>query len=86
MLQRFFADESRKQFYEALDAVSPNVAGEAIELFNQWWRLGPVTATINSLAFCGFTSMRQMKPPIETKRVAKLWPLHLKVQSGMPQP
>ena len=38
MLRRFFADETRKrQFCEALDAVSPNIAAEAIGLLNQWW-------------------------------------------------
>jgi len=38
ILQKFFAEDTRKtQFYEAIDAVSPNIAGEAITLFNQWW-------------------------------------------------
>ena len=38
MLQKFFVDEARKgQFYAALDAVSPNIAEEAVGLFNQWW-------------------------------------------------
>jgi len=38
MLHNSFADETRKrQFYEALDSVSPNIASEAIELFDQWW-------------------------------------------------
>jgi hypothetical protein len=38
ILQRFFANEARKrQFYEALDAVSPNIAAEALCLFDQWW-------------------------------------------------
>jgi hypothetical protein len=38
MLNKFFNDESRKaQFYDALDAVSPNIAAEAVALFNQWW-------------------------------------------------
>jgi hypothetical protein len=38
MFERFFSDEKRnKEFYAALDAVSPNIAAEAIYLFNQWW-------------------------------------------------
>jgi hypothetical protein len=38
ILNKFLQDESRKvQFYGALDAVSPNVAAEAVTLFNQWW-------------------------------------------------
>jgi hypothetical protein len=38
ILHKFFANEARKrQFYEALDAVSPNIAAEALGLFDQWW-------------------------------------------------
>jgi hypothetical protein len=38
ILQKFFADEARKrQFYDALNAVSPNIAEEAFGLFDQWW-------------------------------------------------
>ncbi len=39
MLQRFFSDENRKkEFFAALDAVSPNIAAEAVHLFDSWWR------------------------------------------------
>ena len=39
MLNGFFLDPSKKQrFTVALDDCSPNVATEAINLFNQWWR------------------------------------------------
>jgi hypothetical protein len=39
MLNKFFADGGKKeQFYAALDTVSPNIAAEAVALFNQWWR------------------------------------------------
>src|SRR5262249_33919387 len=38
ILHRFFADEERKKrFHAVLDAVSPNIAAEALNLFNQWW-------------------------------------------------
>jgi hypothetical protein len=38
MLNKFFTNESKKRaFIEALDACSPNIGTEAIELFNQWW-------------------------------------------------
>lgn len=39
MLQRFFSDPARqREFYEALNSVSPSVAEEAIGLFNKWWQ------------------------------------------------
>jgi hypothetical protein len=51
MLRRFFADAARKQrFFEAFDAVSPNIAKEALTLFDQWWaniRLGTYIASIS---------------------------------------
>ena len=38
MLQRFFGDATRKkQLYDALNAVSQNLAEEAVGLFDQWW-------------------------------------------------
>jgi len=39
MLQRLLlaVEPRKKQFCDALDAIWPNVATEAIDLFNQWW-------------------------------------------------
>lgn len=38
IFQRYFADENKKkQFYQAVDAISQNLAEEAIDPFNQWW-------------------------------------------------
>ena len=38
ILHRFFGDEPRRtRFYRALDEISPNVASDAIRLFDQWW-------------------------------------------------
>lgn len=38
LLREFFADPvSLDKFIKALDSCSPNVADEAIKLFNQWW-------------------------------------------------
>ena len=37
ILQRFFADDiKKKKLYEAIDTVSPNIAEEAVTLFDQW--------------------------------------------------
>src|SRR5258708_4206351 len=39
MFNRFFSDEQRKKkFYGALDAVSPNIAADALALFDSWWK------------------------------------------------
>jgi hypothetical protein len=38
MLHHFFQQPlNRDAFYQALNAVSPNLAEESIDLFNQWW-------------------------------------------------
>lgn len=38
MLQRFFGDPTKKkEFYDAMNDVSGNLAEEAIHLFDQWW-------------------------------------------------
>ena len=38
MFRKFFSDEERKkEFYATLDAVSPNIAAEAVNLFDRWW-------------------------------------------------
>lgn len=51
MLQRFFANATKKkEFCEALDDVSQNMAHEAIHLFDQWWadiRFGTYVTSIS---------------------------------------
>jgi hypothetical protein len=41
VLYQFFADEHRvKQFSDAIDAVAPGTARQALDTFNGWWRNG----------------------------------------------
>src|SRR6266496_2895505 len=43
ILQRFFSDqEKEKSFKDALNAVAPGAADEAIKLFNHWWSIGTI--------------------------------------------
>lgn len=38
LLNKFFGDQTNKNnFFSALDSCSPNIAQEAINLFDQWW-------------------------------------------------
>lgn len=51
MLNAFFSDnDKRAQFEAALDACSPNIAGEAIDLFNQWWQDIQINTYIASIS------------------------------------
>ncbi|MGA9867000.1 MAG: DUF2971 domain-containing protein [Acetobacteraceae bacterium] len=38
MLHKFFADQTqRSRLYATLDTIADNLAGEAVQLFDQWW-------------------------------------------------
>jgi hypothetical protein len=51
MLQRFFRDEKRRnELYAALDAVGPNIAAEAVHLFDQWWNNIRLSTYITSIS------------------------------------
>lgn len=51
ILNRFFIDPARRErFNQALDSIAPNIASEAVGLFDQWWKNIRLSTYISSIS------------------------------------